>query len=284
MNSSEEWWRSTSGTSAASDSVFKDFQLRPLRELPQAPEEWLIPKEAVLAVALLEALPVEGRSLLEVGVLNGAYMLNALRNVSGLRAVGIDPYPNLKGMRRTTMERLGNLAGSHYALFESFDDLLESDQPGPYSILRVDGLHEEAAVIEDMTRASQLMGPHSVIIIDDFLQPWFPGVNSGCLKSIDQLGLSPFLVTGSQLYACWPEAHRQWLATLTRSNLPGNSFEFSRYFGDGKPQAYKSMPTVGGWEVLLSPEHTRVGPNFSLVPDWPKQPAPLTHQQGDSGP
>jgi hypothetical protein len=243
------------------------MRLRKLNQLPSDGDEWLIPKEALLSVAILETFNTESRLLIECGILNGAYTLNILKNVQESSAIGIDPFPNMPKLKERMLARMGGLK---FKLFNSWSEI--SPQKQYASLIHIDGLHTENATYNDLLNAKIHLQDGGVIVCDDFCQPIFPGVAMGYSKFILNYDFVPFLCTGSKAYICETKHHESWLAKCTRALSNQKTIPWERYFGEGTDVSYISEPLIKGYPTLLSWDYARPSVNSEILPFWPEQP------------
>lgn len=253
--------------------VFKKCEI-----LPQSDEEWYIPKEALFANAILNAFEPEKRIALEVGVLHGAWSINVLRNVEGSAVTAVDPYPNMEGIRERTVERLEPF---DFKLFKSWDDL-EMDKL--VSLIHIDGLHTETAVFNDLKNAEKYLDVNGVIVVDDCLQPVFPGVAVGWIKYLLQSDFCCFMCTGSKAYLTRKIDHSFWIEKMRAALTQQSVIPWCNYLGEDEETAYVSYPTIDGYDVLLSFERADPKKGDPILPRWPKQPiVPLLQPSVTSG-
>ncbi|MFZ4536846.1 class I SAM-dependent methyltransferase [Propionivibrio sp.] len=243
------------------------MKLRKLNHLPSGRDEWLIPKEALISVAILETFNPESRLLIECGVLNGAYTLNILKNVLGSTAIGIDPFPNMSKLKARMLARM---SGLKFDLLDSWNELNLSKQKA--SLIHIDGLHTEDAVYNDLVKATIHLHEGGVIVCDDYCQSIFPGVAIGYSKFILNFEYIPFLCTGSKAYICETRYHQSWLTRCTEALSMQSIIPWARHLGEGEDTPYVSMPLIKGYPTLLSWDYARASSTSDLLPVWPEQP------------
>ena len=163
---------------------------------------WLGPKD--LALTLLAARII-GRDappeVLEIGVWEGSWLMHVARNLGLRHAIGIDPYPGLQEKREQTLARFAD-ADIDIVIHRSWSELPSSSA---FDLIHVDGEHSEAAAYEDLVRSAAHLGPAGLIIVDDWMQPAFPGVNSAVHRFLRDEDFHVVLLT-------------EWKAYLTRSS------------------------------------------------------------------
>jgi hypothetical protein len=237
--------------------------MRALSFLPETPEEWIIPKEGLIACSIVENVK-RASHFLEIGVLNGAYSLNILRNVN-IEGVGIDPFPNLSNMKQRTLKRLEPF---NFEIYETKIQVFKSD----FSLVNIDGLHTYKAVLEDLEYSSTVLSNDGVIRIDDIWHPYFPGVSAAFGYWIVNSQFACFLITGSAAYICRSESYDYWYNHFETEFLKFPDFPFSHFYGEGNSLAYVSDPTIGKYKPLLSIEKFAPSNKSKLLPKWPIQP------------
>jgi len=237
--------------------------MRKLEFLPKEDIEWIIPKEALIAVSILDDFST--KRFLEVGVLNAAWSLNLLRNTDS-HGVGIDPYPNLSQMRERTLIKLERHI---YVFLENFENLSNFDF---FDLIHIDGEHTFEAVYKDLTYSEKHLSNRGVIVIDDVWHSSFPGVAAAFFSWLINSDFAPFLVTGSKIYVTLKSNHSYWYRHFEENFTRYPEFPWMRYYGEGKSLAYISKPDIGSYTTLLSPDKFIPQNLSSLLPIWPTQP------------
>lgn len=241
--------------------------MKRLDNIPHYDRHWLIPKEALLAYNLMRLFDVKDRTFLEVGVLGGAWSLNLLRNFSVIKGIGIDPYPNLKQLRNQLLE---DVKMYDYKLYSSFEDLI--DLQFELSIVHIDGEHSENAVLADIKKGLDLLRGDGIIIVDDYLHPYFPGVASALYTAINKFDLAPFLNTGSKCYLCRSSLYEHYYDIVEKLLESQSEVPWARFWGEGSRNPYISYPDVRSFRPILSPEYYLIKESNKLIPYWPDQP------------
>ena len=239
-----------------------NLQMRELKFLPTSADEWLIPKEALIAVSILEN--ANKKEFLEIGVLKGAWSLNLLKNVKS-RGTGVDPYPNLTGMRTKTLQRLKQY---DYKLVSCTSEINPADM---FDLIHVDGLHTYDAIKADLALAASKVTNEGVIAIDDIWHPSFPGIAAGFFPWLISSDFAAFLITGSKVYICRKECHERWYRHFESQFELFHDFPWERYYGEGKNLAYISVSEIDSFPNLLSTERYAPSRMSKLLPDWPDQ-------------
>ena len=234
--------------------------------IPQSDEEWMIPKEALLANAILNAFDENKRLAIEIGVLHGAWSLNVLRNVKSSSVLSIDPYPNLPNLKEKMLDRLKPY---NFILFAEHNDLITDEKA---ALIHIDGLHTEAAVFKDCKWAADNLAEDGVLIVDDYMQPIFPGVAAGWLKFVFDSAFVPFLCTGSKAYLTHKDNYEFWHSAMTNALSNQKTISWCNYLGEGDTVPYISYPTIYGYKVILSYERVDAKENDRILDRWRDQP------------
>jgi len=102
-------------------------------------------------------------------------------------------------------------------------DSVEFDTP--LRLLHIDGCHEHYAVFSDLTLFTQKMAKNGVVVLDDFNDPEYPGVNSGCLEFIYKNGdWTIFAIGQNKAYLCRKEYHNFYVLSLLEQLVEDNTF------------------------------------------------------------
>lgn len=237
--------------------------MRKLEFLPTEDSEWIIPKEAIIAVGILDNFST--KRFLEVGVLNAAWSLNLLRNTDCC-GVGIDPFLNLSQMRERTRIKLER---HKYILLEKFEDLSILDL---FDLIHIDGEHTFEGVSNDLKYSEKHLANRGVIAIDGVWHSSFPGVAAAFFSWLMNSDFAPFLVTGSKIYVTLKSNHSYWYKHFEEEFTHYPEFPWMHYYGEGKSLAYISKPDIGAYTTLLSPDKFVPQNLSSLLPIWPSQP------------
>jgi hypothetical protein len=158
---------------------------------------WLGPKD--LALTLLAARIIERDQppeVLEIGVWEGSWLMHVARNLCLDFVTGIDPYPGLEEKRQATLKRFAG-AGPQIALHPSWQELPAASR---FNLIHVDGEHSESAAYEDLVQSAAHLDPLGLIIVDDWMQPAFPGVNSAVHSFLRDRGFRVVLMTEWKVY------------------------------------------------------------------------------------
>ncbi len=206
---------------------------------------------------------------LEVGVLFGGWAISLLLNVKTRWAFGIDPYPGHEGpaIKAELMNKLRHFRLEHdFQLLDSWDAIPLSVRKTGVDLVHVDGDHSESACLVDLERASQILAPQGVIVLDDWHHPMFPGVGSALHRFLADEKFAVFAVTNRKAFLCreadhskrqeqliedmsgfeiawWWEhgvipAERQWIGEVAENRL-------------GQVASYPIQNTIRGNRVML---------------------------------
>lgn len=173
-------------------------------------QEWLSKSDAELAIRITELFS-EDCLVGEVGVWKGAWSSVILMNQANSRVIGIDPYPNCEPEKLLMQKRMEGLGvESRFSLFDSTNDIPST---ALFSFVHIDGLHTEDQVLSDLKSISSKLIPDGVIGVDDFTNPWFPGVQSALYKFLAENDFRIFLVSMQKAYITRSaNAPRMWTA------------------------------------------------------------------------
>jgi hypothetical protein len=216
--------------------------------------EWLNPKDLALAAAVLRTFPDERRTAVEIGVWKGAWSLGILENVPDATVLGVDPYPGLQGPEiRGILESRISAAGlaDRFRLFPSLPAAASHVHPVEPVLIHVDGEHTEAGAEADLHWSGQIIAPDGLIIVDDYVHIWFPGIASAMHAFLRSADFRIVLVTENKAYLCRASHHQEWHAKLTLLLSSQSAMTWFNYFGEGGKPLYIQAPDVLGHPVLL---------------------------------
>lgn len=218
--------------------------------------QWLRPVDLHLATQLLaRTQPTPGRSILEIGVWKGAWLLQLVAMQADVVGVGVDPYPGSPGMREQVLD-LAAAKGIEDrtilvpALQGVCARLCTTDAHHSFALSHIDGLHVEQQVELDLRYAARHSAPDGVIIVDDYLHPAYPGIASAMYRFLADRQFAMFLTTGNKAYVCRADAHGAWHSATERI-LDESGLVWMRYKGEHATVRYVQRPDVAGFEVLL---------------------------------
>lgn len=224
--------------------------------------KWFGPKDVAIAVLLAQGLPRPPR-ILEVGLWRGSWSMHLAKNL-GLREVtAIDPYPGLDDVRAATVAEFEG-EGVALKLYEDWNAL----PLGDFDVVSVDGEHSEAAALRDLRSAADRLSAPGFIVVDDWLTPHFPGVNSAVHRFMAE---TDFVIV----------IYSEWKAILARTaeashfsdhlvsvlaQVPEVPFSFASAGNPrfGLSSGYEEVRAVRGFEPIASigkPGRGLVGPS-----------------------
>lgn len=215
---------------------------------------WLPPKELAIAAMLLEARRPEDRAAVEIGVFRGAWSVGVLRNVDGVSIVGVDPFPGEGGdeIRADLEARIAlNGLGDRFSLVTTRGDADVRIEPGSVALIHVDGEHTEAAVDADLRWCDRMLSDDGVVVMDDYLHPWFPGISSAMHEFLRAHRFRMLMATEQKAYLCRSGAHGRLLAQVEDRLRRQTEVPWSRHFLEGEEPGYVQRPDVLGAPVLL---------------------------------
>jgi hypothetical protein len=173
--------------------------------------------------------------VLEIGVYQGKYLAALYRKARqrNARTVGVDTFQwkPLTGLVEPFREIFGELHDLKLLECSSRDlsatAILEHLGGRQAAFISIDGDHSAEAVEADLKLATEVLAPHGVLSVDDFLNPRAIGVSEGAYRFFlaGGAGLKPFVYCANKLYACHPEyyvAYKGAIESLTdeRRELP----------------------------------------------------------------
>lgn len=129
---------------------------------------------------------------------------------------------------------------------------------GYIRLFSVDGSHTAAHTASDLAIAAQLLADDGLIILDDFYNPDWPGVQEGFYRffSVSYKDVVPFAYGNNKLYLCKADSHRKYLGFVENDLRP--------FLGH-----YKQVE-IGGLNVAhfsLPPPELVFQPNLCLIPN-----------------
>lgn len=163
--------------------------------------EWLNPYDAYFSINLLVNT---GDGVCEIGVYKGGYLITILKNISGLNALAIDPFPGLDFIKKNFFDNL-KLNGLEQNVFLLPD--YTSIRGRWFDLIHIDGEHSEIAALQDLHFAEKNLAEKGIIVVDDIWHTLFPGVISATMKFVHESRLVPFLSTQQKMYLCWEAEH-----------------------------------------------------------------------------
>lgn len=179
-------------------------------------------------------------SVCEIGVHHGRlFVLLALLRQEGETGVAIDVFENQHlnvdfsglGSREIFWSNVDRCVGSRDdivtlsadSLTLSPDDILSATHHQSIRLFSVDGGHTARHLLNDVRLASEVLSPGGVVVVDDFYNADWPGVNEGVFRYLMESPLlAPFCYGDNKLYLCHQDAYATMI-DWTRSVLVPSS-------------------------------------------------------------
>lgn len=178
----------------------------------------------------------ETGSIFEIGVHHGRlFILLALLRDEGEIALAVDIFENQhlnidfsgSGNRELFWSNIDRCVGSRTdivalsldSLTLSSDEILIASDNHRIRLFSVDGGHTTRHLLNDVRLAEQVLSPNGIVVVDDFYNPDWPGVNEGVVRYLmESPALLPFCYGDNKLYLCRHQAYTT-LLEWTRSKL-----------------------------------------------------------------
>jgi len=104
-------------------------------------------------------------------------------------------------------------------------ELLALSKGQNYRMFSVDGGHQVANVLHDLELVAGALSPGGVIVLDDFYNPEWPGVNEGLFKLLARSrSLAPFCYGDNKLFLCAGDEQADWLDWVNNEVVPKSSY------------------------------------------------------------
>jgi hypothetical protein len=195
--------------------------------------------ELIKFIDHLDALPINKRGgVCEIGVHHGQYyiMLNQVIpfyessyaiDVFDLQHLNIDK--SGEGNLKTFKENLQNYdihKGENTTIVQgdSTDtklNLTNYIEPGSIRFFSIDGGHTAEHAINDLHIANQLIANEGIVIVDDIMHHWWPGVLEGLVKFIENKPtLIPVAMGYNKMYLCKMSFHQYYIEQFLNFDLP----------------------------------------------------------------
>ena len=205
-----------------------------------AVEGWLGIGASGLTIAISERQRHQGikAAVGEIGVHHGRYfILLALLRQPGERAVAIDVFEDQhlnvdysgSGNREIFLSNLAKHAVDMSDLIVHKADSLSmqsSDLAGlsgdrGYRLFSVDGGHQVANVTHDLSIVGEVLSPGGIVVLDDFFNPDWPGVNEGLFQFLaNSHSLAPVCYGDNKLFLSRAAEQKDWLEWVRRNCPP----------------------------------------------------------------
>lgn len=187
---------------------------------------------AVSTIIMLDALQQDSGvrgGVCEIGVHHGRlFILLALLRLATETALAIDVFENQQlnvdfsglGNREMFWKNVDRCIGTRAniitlcadSLTLSPNDLLNATKGESIRLFSVDGGHTTRHLLSDLQLASKVLSPGGIVIVDDFYNADWPGVNEGVVRYLlDSPALLPFCYGDNKLYLCHRDEHSDFL-------------------------------------------------------------------------
>lgn len=207
------------------------------------------------AIWPLHALIGDG-PVAEIGVFRGRFFIGLAKTFgvgAGVRATAIDVFE----MQEFNLDNAGkgeaaafvaNLAA--HGVDPAHVDLMQVDslslraaeraqfvaERGRVAFFSVDGCHEVNHTTQDIEFAMEVTRHNGVIAVDDYLHPFWPGVQEAVAKMYlsREYPFVPLAVIGGKLLLCSQSFHKTYLAAIVayvRAHCPGAQVKICTRFG-----------------------------------------------------
>lgn len=209
-------------------------------------DEWLGKKDLVLALLAAARFRPSPR-VLEIGLWRGGWALHVAKNVGCAEISAIDPYPGLDEVRSATQSRFAAL-GVMLRLHADWDDCSGAQE---FDLIHVDGEHSEAAALRDLMEAAERLSEGGLLIVDDWLQPAFVGVNAAVNRFLAEEHFRLVLTTESKAYLASAAVADEWREyfAVELEQLGSIPFELDSGVGLG---SYTEARTAWGSQVIVA--------------------------------
>jgi hypothetical protein len=185
----------------------------------------------------------------EIGVYHGRFLI-ALSHMGASKAVCIDVFDdqskNLDGAGEgdlSTLKQNISRYGSRDTSYEfikvdsialtATDKLKIMTNLGPFKLFSVDGCHTLEHTHADLLTAQEMLCPGGVVILDDYMQPHWPGVTEA-VHLLYQRGvprIRPFLYSSHKLFFCGVGWHSEFIRAAHERSWGGRDARVVPMFG-----------------------------------------------------
>jgi hypothetical protein len=117
-------------------------------------------------------------------------------------------------------ERLAILTSDSLTL--TGEAIVDAAHGQPVRLFSVDGAHTAEHTANDLTIAQDALSQRGVVVVDDWFNPNWPGVQEGLFDFMRQpaTSLAPFAYGNNKLYLTKPESHGEYFAFVARTVRP----------------------------------------------------------------
>ena len=190
-------------------------------------EGWFYPIDIIMFYAILKNIQptkkVEG-DICEIGVAYGksAICLSQFKNDNDKFYLYDIFEDNIKQKAQENISKFGSDLNLEFRIENTMDlnvDSISFDRP--LRLLHIDGCHEHSAVLNDLTVFSEKMHRFGVIVLDDYNDYEYPGVNSAAaeytLSKYNRNNWRIFAIGDNKAYLCRKEILLQYQSAMIDS-------------------------------------------------------------------
>ena len=203
----------------------------------------------------------------EIGVHHGRYfILMALLRQMGERAVAIDVFEDqhlnvdysgsgnreifLSNLAKHSVDMSDVIMHKADSLAMRSDELLGLSGGRRFRLFSVDGGHQVVNVVHDLGIVADCLAMNGVVVLDDFFNPDWPGVNEGLFDFLARSrSLAPFCYCDNKLFLCGAAEQTDWLEWVRAQVVP-HSKHVKPVLLSGYPVLHLDPPSP----VLLLPK------------------------------
>lgn len=114
--------------------------------------------------------------------------------------------------------------------FQSFNEMQETLNFEKLKLLHIDACHEYPTVLSDMVNFSKAMNEDGVMVLDDYMDHEYPGVQSACTAfCLNNPDWVMFALGQNKAYLCHKQNHDKYLmelANILYNDIKVNNFQF----------------------------------------------------------
>jgi hypothetical protein len=206
-------------------------------ELGQVP----FPRESIVFWAYLWSLQNQENpdgGYMEIGVEHGGTAFFALSCLDSDAAVDlIDLQKTERFQEKFSMLPSRRQLNTNYHLGSSFEIDIEELKEKNYALMHIDGGHLYEHVRKDLVKFSSLVGPRTILVLDDVFEIRWPGVTEAIFEMMPDLPLKPLFFVNRKLYVCSDRSHAHYMSLAEQTiNVLSNFSELRQWrvelFGD----------------------------------------------------
>jgi hypothetical protein len=206
-------------------------------------EGWLGIGALGLTIAISERQLNQGvrAAVGEIGVHHGRYFIPlALLRQAGERAVAIDVFEDqhlnvdysgsgnreifLSNLVKHAVDMSDVLLHKADSLAMQSDELASLSGGQGFRLFSVDGGHQVVNVVHDLGIVADTLATGGVVVLDDFFNPDWPGVNEGLFDFLARSrSLAPFCYGDNKLFLCGASEQAGWLEWVRAKIVPHSS-------------------------------------------------------------